>query len=283
MTEDIADPSPPKRKKGRQKTVQTTAPLVELEGNTKEEKLLALYNQWFGCTKCPLGKFREEEGRGKDIVFGVGNPNADIVIVGEAPGGDEEAQGSPFVGPAGQLLNKLLAYVTNNVAVRTRIEEHAKLSTPKQNADSKALQEELFDWRIKEFFFTNAVACRPPENRQPTPAEGKACWERVWNTIYTIDPFLIIAVGGTAYSVLTRSTKKITQEHGRVYDAVYDGKFGKVIWPVMPILHPSHLLRVADWKLKDGTHARTVNDLRQAMRLVDYLRLWHYGTPIPPR
>ena len=69
MTEDIADPSPPKRKKGRQKTVQTTAPLVELEGNTKEEKLLALYNQWFGCTKCPLGKFREEEGRGKDCLL----------------------------------------------------------------------------------------------------------------------------------------------------------------------------------------------------------------------
>ena len=106
-----------------------------------------------GCNKCKLCKTRQ------NIVFGVGNKNADIMFIGEGPGADEDAQGIPFVGKAGQLMNKALAGVGIN---------------------------------RNEVYITNIVKCRPPQNRNPEKEEADACKEYIDSQIKLVNPKIIV-------------------------------------------------------------------------------------------
>lgn len=280
MTDTTNSPPEPKaRKRGRPKLANAPTPPLNLPGETKQEKLAALYDQWFNCTRCYLGPLRPME----DIVFGLGNPDADVLIVGEAPGEEEEQSLVPFVGPSGQLLNQLLASISDNEEVKQEYIKFCKMKSRSKDVEN-AFHEKVEEWRANEFFITNAVACRPPENATPTPAALKACWERLWNIIYIVDPMLIIVCGSTALQAVTRKqVLRITEKQGQVFDASYDGKFGKLTYPVMPVLHPSYLLRTADWKDDKGNYARTMKNLKSAMQLVDFLRNQHRGTPVPKR
>lgn len=123
------------------------------------------------CTQCPLGQTR------KKFVFGVGNPEADIVIVGEAPGADEDAQGEPFVGRAGQLLNKIL---------------------------------EAIEIRREDVFICNILKCRPPGNRDPLPAEVAQCEPYLHKQLAVIRPKIMLALGRIAAQTLLRSTASLT-------------------------------------------------------------------------
>ena len=132
------------------------------------------------CTRCKLATL----GR-KQVVFGVGNPDANLMFVGEAPGADEDLQGIPFVGRAGQLLTKMI---------------------------------EAMGFARDEVYIANVVKCRPPENRNPEPDEIESCEPFLFRQIETIKPQVIIALGAFAARTLLRTQEPISKLRGRVYD-----------------------------------------------------------------
>src|SRR5215212_7479176 len=131
------------------------------------------------CTRCKL----HTQGR-KQIVFGVGNPTADIMFVGEAPGADEDAQGVPFVGRAGQLLTKMI---------------------------------EAMGFTRDEVYIANVLKCRPPGNRDPQPDEVEQCEPFLFRQIDLVKPKVIVALGKFAAQCLLRTNEPITRLRGREY------------------------------------------------------------------
>lgn len=278
-----AVPAPAKKTRGKGKAAIILDPLSQFVPGTKAEQLQALYNSWYGCKRCGLADFRMQPSGdpNDDIVFGDGNPDAAVMFIGEAPGEEEEGTGLPFIGSSGKLLNRMLANTSDNENIRKAYDwfRKGRLTVEKE----KEFHEYVFNWRREEFFFTNTVACRPPENRQPTGMEAKACWERLWSLIYTVDPMVIVAVGKVALSTLLRKQSEITKIRGQLFDVEFDGRVGKLKYPVLPMLHPSYLLRKADWDTKGGDFDKTLDDLLKALRIGDTLRNKNFGTPIPKR
>ncbi len=127
------------------------------------------------CQKCALGKTRTK------FVFGVGNPQADVVLIGEAPGADEDQQGEPFVGRAGQLLNKII---------------------------------EAVQFKREEVFICNILKCRPPNNRQPAPEEIEQCEPYLWHQLEIIKPKLILCLGLTAGQALLKTKESLGKLRG---------------------------------------------------------------------
>jgi uracil-DNA glycosylase family 4 len=146
------------------------------EKATSLEELDSLINK---CTKCPLHKSRT------NFVFGVGNPNADVMVVGEGPGADEDAQGEPFVGRAGKLLNEIL----------------------------KAI-----NFQREEVYIANVVKSRPPGNRTPTSEEMEACLPYLKKQIELIKPKLILCLGLTAAQGLLKKRDSLTKLRGQIFD-----------------------------------------------------------------
>ena len=132
------------------------------------------------CSRCKL----HAQGR-KQVVFGVGNPDADLMFVGEAPGADEDIQGIPFVGRAGQLLTKMI---------------------------------EAINLRRDDVYIANVIKCRPPGNRNPEPDEIAQCEPFLFQQIEAIRPKVIVALGSFAAKTLLRSEESISRLRGRVYD-----------------------------------------------------------------
>jgi DNA polymerase len=173
-------------------------PVVVPAGETLPEILADIGD----CRRCRL-----HEGRNK-IVFGVGNPTAPLVFVGEGPGADEDAQGIPFVGRAGQLLTQMI----ENTAKREGI----------------ALTRD-------DVYICNVVKCRPPGNRTHEPDEMDICGQFLVRQLSAIRPKVICALGGTAARALTGHKEGVTKMRGRWFQ-----------WrdvPVMVTYHPSYLLR----------------------------------------
>jgi uracil-DNA glycosylase family 4 len=132
------------------------------------------------CTRCKLSRL----GR-RQIVFGVGNPNADLMFVGEAPGRDEDAQGIPFVGRAGQKLTQII---------------------------------EAIGLKREDVYIANVIKCRPPENRNPEPDEVATCEPFLFRQIDTIKPKVIVALGTFAARSLLKTDAPISRLRGRIYD-----------------------------------------------------------------
>lgn len=264
----------------KKKKVEELVQMPWLQG-AKMDRLQEFYNQWYACRRCFLGELRSNEGRGEEIVFGDGNPDAAVLILGEAPGQEEERDLLPFIGASGQLLNQILALVSDSPDIQQLSAWYDKASRSKDNI--KKFHDAVYEWRKKNFFITNVVACRPPDNRTPTGIEVKACYERVRALIYIVDPKLIITVGKTALECLLGKTAEITMKRGYVHEIEIDGRVGKVKYPVMPTLHPSYLLRKADWKVKGGDYQKTVGDFLKAMRMIDELALRDFNIPVPYR
>ncbi|MDD8018436.1 MAG: uracil-DNA glycosylase [Bacteroidota bacterium] len=150
----------------------TELPSAPKESWQGTSTLDVLNKQICTCMKCGLGKTRT------NFVFGVGNPNADVMVIGEAPGADEDAKGEPFVGRAGQLLNKIL---------------------------------EAINFKREEVYIANILKCRPPENRRPTPEEAELCEPYLWKQIDLIKPKIILCLGLTAGQTLLKTTESLTQ------------------------------------------------------------------------
>ncbi len=175
---------------------------ANLMSNEPRETLEQIAADLGECTRCRL-----HQGRTR-IVFGVGSPKAKIVFVGEGPGADEDAQGIPFVGRAGQLLTQMI----ENTAAR----EGLPLKRP-------------------DVYICNVVKCRPPENRTPEKDEMETCSPFLFRQLEAIHPKAIVALGGVATKALLGISTGITQLRGKWLD-----------WrgiPVMPTYHPSFLLR----------------------------------------
>ncbi len=254
-------------------------PLMNTAVGTKTEQMEILFKSWENCKRCHLGEIRESD---KQIVFGDGNPDSQVLIVGEAPGEQEERTGIPFFGPSGEILNTILASTSGDKDAVQLVQWFQK--APHSPANVNAFRTKMIEWRRERMFVTNAVGCRPPDNRTPTPNEVKACWERIWNIIYIMDPILIIAVGKTAFeAVLRKRVTEILRSRGQIFDAAYPGRVGTLTYPVMPTLHPSFLMRIADWKDNNGNYAKTVEDFRNAFSYIDFVRHNHFGTPMPNR
>ncbi|WP_437333932.1 uracil-DNA glycosylase [Sorangium sp. So ce394] len=149
------------------------------------------------CQKCPL-----HEGR-THTVFSRGDPLSEIVFVGEGPGAEEDQQGEPFVGPAGQLLDKMIA---------------------------------AMGYHRDGVYICNIVKCRPPKNRKPEPAEMAACSPYLASQLALIKPKVIVALGATAVQGLIGTTEGITKLRGTW--KLYKGSI-----PIMPTFHPAYLLR----------------------------------------
>lgn len=154
------------------------------------------------CTRCRLSEKRIS------IVFGSGNERSGVVFVGEGPGADEDEQGLPFVGRAGQLLTQMI----DNTA--------AKEGIPISRAD---------------VYICNVVKCRPPENRTPLPDEMQTCGQFLYRQLMTIKPKAICALGSTAMKALLATKEGITKQRGKWH------KWNEI--PVMVTYHPSYLLR----------------------------------------
>ncbi|HNY38979.1 MAG TPA: uracil-DNA glycosylase [Bryobacteraceae bacterium] len=167
-----------------------------------DDKLELIRHDMGDCTRCRLGRTR------KNIVFGSGNPEARLVLVGEGPGADEDEQGLPFVGRAGQLLTQMI-----------------------DNTASK----EGIPIRRENVYICNVVKCRPPENRAPEPDEMETCGQFLFRQLMVIKPQAIVALGGTAAKALLDLKTGITKARGNWY------KWRDI--PVMPTYHPSYLLR----------------------------------------
>lgn len=149
------------------------------------------------CTQCGLCENRH------NVVFGVGNNQADIMFVGEGPGEQEDLQGEPFVGRAGQLLDEMLSIIDLD--------------------------------RRKNCYIANIVKCRPPQNRDPLEVEQDACIGYLQHQIALVKPKIVVCLGRIAAMRLIRDDYRITREHGQWVEK--DG-----IW-MTAIYHPSALLR----------------------------------------
>ena len=194
---------------------------IAVAGATKAEQLAHLGERASGCTKCPHLAARRTQ-----VVFGVGDPEARIMFVGEAPGEDEDRQGEPFVGRAGQLLTKMIV--------------------------AMGLQR-------SQVYIANILKCRPDMppgsagNRKPTGEEMDTCLPYLRAQIDVIQPQVMIALGGTAVEGLLGPVGGITKLRGKFLE--YRGI------PLMPTFHPSYLLRNAS-----HTEKRKVwEDLLQVM------------------
>lgn len=174
----------------------------ETEAAPAAEPLFRILEEIGDCRRCRL---HEQRSR---IVFGSGSEQAKLVFVGEGPGADEDAQGLPFVGRAGQLLTQMI--------------------------DGTARKEGIPILR-KDVYICNVVKCRPPDNRTPEPDEMEVCGQFLTRQLLAIRPKAICALGATAAKYLTRSKEGVTRMRGNWY------QWNEI--PVMVTYHPSYLLR----------------------------------------
>jgi uracil-DNA glycosylase family 4 len=175
------------------------------------------------CKRCRL-----HTGRNK-IVFGVGNEHAPLVFVGEGPGADEDAQGFPFVGRAGQLLTQMI----ENTAKKEGI---------------PVLRQDVY--------ICNVVKCRPPENRTPEADEMEICGQFLYRQLMAIRPKAICALGGTAARALTGHKEGVTKMRGKWFN-----------WKDIPVIvtyHPSYLLRAYN----QGAKREAWEDLKKVLHFV---------------
>jgi len=161
---------PSKRKRAKSRRAPSGA-------SGKAKALKELENELSDCCCCcGLGKLRT------NLVFGVGNPDADLMFIGEAPGADEDEQGIPFVGRAGQLLTKII---------------------------------EAIGFSRDDVYIANICKCRPPDNRTPTPEESALCFPYLRQQIEIIQPRIIVALGNVPMKMLLDTTQGITKVRGQ--------------------------------------------------------------------
>jgi DNA polymerase len=166
---------------------------------TRADELRAFGEVVAGCTKCALSEGRTQ------VVFGSGDPNSDLMFVGEAPGFHEDKQGVPFVGAAGKLLEQLLAGIGLTRA---------------------------------EVYIANVLMCRPPGNRDPLPEEIQACESHLWRQIELIEPRVVATLGNFATKLLSGRPTGITRVHGQEQEVTLGGR--RVL--LYPIYHPAAAL-----------------------------------------
>lgn len=192
----------------------------------KEKLLLELKRKCSECKACELHKTRN------NVVFADGNPeSAKIVLIGEAPGENEDLQGIPFVGRAGKLLDEFL--------------QKAQIS------------------REKDLYIINTVKCRPPKNRVPTDSERNSCRAFLLSQIEIMNPKIILLCGATAMKSFLSAKTPISKIRGDVFEIEVNNKK----FQAMPIFHPSYLLRNHSSE-ENSPRGLMLKDLKRAKKLI---------------
>ena len=230
----------------------------------KLRELNKLYEDWVQCQRCGLCETRD------NVVFGEGDPDADVMFIGEAPGEKEDQTGRPFVGKSGELFDIVLSAADVNRC---------------------------------DVFITNLVGCRPPGNRNPTREERQACIERVHKTIYLVDPLVIVTLGKVPLQSLAKGRSwSIEQVHGSLFSSpepdvrtqadkcgveipgkVFprtgdDKKKYHLEYDLVPLYHPAYLVRQDSYNSRTKEFAQggltqdTLRDLRKVMERVQQLK-----------
>ncbi|MEN6386086.1 MAG: uracil-DNA glycosylase, partial [Phycisphaerales bacterium] len=198
---------------------------VELETSQQETDIISelqkLAREVTKCQKCVLGSTR------LNPVPGEGNPNAQLVFVGEGPGADEDAQGRPFVGRSGQLLDKI---ITNAMGLKR-----------------------------SDVYICNIVKCRPPENREPRPEEIISCLPFLKKQLGLIRPKVIVTLGAPSTRTLLNTNKPIGQLRGSFHDFYFDENSEPI--KLMPTFHPAYLLR----NYSDENRRKVWEDMKTVM------------------
>jgi uracil-DNA glycosylase family 4 len=196
--------------------VVPVVPAVPVEPVVPAAELVAIRADIGDCTRCKL------HGLGRqNIVYGVGNPHARLMFVGEAPGADEDIQGEPFVGRAGQLLTKII--------------------------QSIGLER-------SDVYIANVIKCRPPGNRNPEPDEVAQCQPFLFRQIDTIRPRVIVALGTFAAHALLGTDTPISRIRGREHPFRHDAI-------LIPTFHPAYLLRSPEKKREVWEDMKKVREL----------------------
>jgi uracil-DNA glycosylase len=201
-----AAPEPEARKEAPPPLAPPAAPISSAPAHVAAADLAALRAEIDAFTGCPL------KATATHTVFADGVASSRVMIIGEAPGAEEDRQGLPFVGAAGQLLDKMLASI---------------------GRDRKA-----------NAYITNALFWRPPGNRPPTAAEVLACLPFVQRHIELIDPIAILTLGNVPLRALFQTEEGITRVRGKWRELSIGGKR----WPLLPTFHPAYLLRQPNLK-----------------------------------
>jgi DNA polymerase len=205
----------------RRKSPQPPSPITQ--PLSQPGNLLQIMDDIGDCRRCRLHEQRSK------VVFGSGNEHSPLVFVGEGPGADEDEQGLPFVGRAGQLLTQMIE--------GTARKEGIPLSRP-------------------DVYICNVVKCRPPQNRTPEPDEMEVCGQFLARQLETIRPKAICALGATAAKYLTGSKDGVTRMRGNWF------KWRDI--PVMVTYHPSYLLRAYNQQAKRDAW----DDLKKVLHFV---------------
>jgi uracil-DNA glycosylase family 4 len=198
-----------------QNTPVAAMPLVEPETSSEDTSttqipvtLESLAQTVRACQACGLCQTRTQ------TVFADGTPHAPLMVVGEAPGADEDAQGFPFVGKAGQLLDKMLASIQHS--------------------------------RSSNVYIANVLKCRPPNNRNPEPQEVEQCWPFLKQQIEINQPKVLFLVGRFAINAILQTDQPISQLRGQVHSV----QVGNTQLPAIVSYHPAYLLRRPEEKAK---------------------------------
>jgi DNA polymerase len=223
----------------------------------RRARISSLAEEWDGCTRCGLHRTRNQ------LVFGEGNPEADILVIGEGPGAEEDHTGRPFIGAAGEVLSGF----TGAVGLE----------------------------RSRDLYVTNVVCCRPTQesidertgklkidNRPPSKEERQSCYPRLLETIYIVDPLIIVTLGRVPYQTLFGRVPKMEALRGRIQTFRMPGRYTTIKYPVLPIYHTAYLLRTHD-KRPEGPWGKTMEDWVKLCAVIDYLRQAYYGIERPKR
>lgn len=225
----------------------------------KEIALGALFSEWRDCQKCPLHETRTQ------VVYGDGNADADIAIIGIGPGEEEDREGVPFYpeAPSGEIC---LEYLERVGLCRDDV------------------------------FLANVVSCRPfsryvdhktkrmrEENRDPSTLERDACMPFWQEMLYIVDPILVIAMGRPAIQeVCGNRSMTVNPVQGLIQRCVIKRRAVEITYPVMCMFHPAFLARSGD-KFRGGPWHKTLISWRKAMWYLDHLKEMYYGVEVPDR
>jgi uracil-DNA glycosylase family 4 len=191
---------------------------MSMDAAERRKQLVELFEEVKGCSRCPLHETRTK------VVFGAGNADADLMFVGEAPGAEEDRQGLPFVGRAGQLLNQML---------------------------------EEIGLARDDVFIANVLKNRPPGNRDPQPLEIQACKPYLFEQVRLIEPRVVCTLGNFSTKLLTGSPAGITKVRGtpQVHELG-----GRTVF-LLPLFHPAAALRTPSVKETLRADFATIPDL----------------------
>lgn len=209
--------------------------------------LEAIRTACIDCQECPLATFRDQQKH--KVVFGEGPADARVVFVGERPGELEGKTGRPMLGPIGRFFDKMLEKVGID---------------------------------RKEVFITNAVMCYPPEGREATAQELKACKRWLNQVLYAIDPVLIMAMGAAAVDVLADLEGQVTHNYGQILLGEIPGELTPVKIPVGVLANPAFVRRQNDFGASSHAHWE-MWALQNLMREADILSHEWFGDPLRER